>query len=358
MRPLSRLAAPWCLAQALFILTHTPIVLAQNETPIGQAKALYASADYDGALSSLAAIEAASPDGASYELHYYRALCLLALGRTEDAERAMAATVEANPAFSPSAGDMSPRIQALFGDVRERLLPQIARKRLTEARSVSRDGDPGRALIAIDAALTLLNDPKLASRADLDDLRLAAGTMRELTNAQVVAAAQAALATAAASAAPAPPVPTAMSPGAAPAAAPAGSPATTAAASPAARPPSNPAPTATPPAASQAAAPPATAAASTGSVPIVVPPVALKQDMPRWNPNDAMARDASGGSILVQIDATGRVSSAAMVRPVHPQFDVLMIEAAKTWRYRPATRNGQPIPWESVVAIKVQRPTR
>lgn len=360
------------MAHALFFLTQTPLLQAQAPTQldsqIGQAKSLYANADYDGALSALATIEAASPKGVTYEVHYYRALCLVALGRTEDAERAMAATVAADPAFSPSAADMSPRIQALFSDVRERLLPQIARRHLADARGVSRDGDPVRALAAIDAALTLLNDPRLAARADLEDLRLAAGTMRELTNAQVVAAAQAtqaelAKATAAAPPAATAPGPTAMppapvSPTPAPAAAgPASTPVTTAVSN-AAVPPVTAVPTAAPPAASQGVAPQPEVAPPSGPVPAIVPPVAIKQDMPRWNPNDAMARDASAGAIRVQIDATGRVTGATMERPVHPLFDVLMIEAAKTWRYRPATRNGQPIPWESVVAIKVDRPTR
>jgi TonB family protein len=86
--------------------------------------------------------------------------------------------------------------------------------------------------------------------------------------------------------------------------------------------------------------------------------VAIKQNMPRWNPPDAMARDASSGAIRVQIDATGRVTGATMARPIHPLFDVLMVDAAKGWRYRPATRDGEPIPWESVVTIRVEPTVR
>jgi TonB family protein len=338
----------------LLILAATTVATAQAppqaESLIGQAKALYANADYDGALAVLASAEAAGPSGVTYELHHYRALCLVALGRTEDAERAIAATLEANPTFSPASTDMSPRVQALFRDARERLLPQLARKRLTEARGVGRDGDPARALTAIDAALTLLNDPALVSRTDLDDLRLAAGTMRELTNAQVVTAAQAAQAAATAAAPPAPSgTPAAMAPTPAPASPPAAQPTGTVA-------PPTPAagrePLVAAPATRPASPPTATA------VPVLAPPVAIKQNMPRWNPPDAMARDASSGAIRVQIDATGRVTGATMARPIHPLFDVLMVDAAKGWRYRPATRDGEPIPWESVVTIRVEPTVR
>lgn len=237
--------------------------MAQGQPRIATAKALYADADYDGALAQLAAlVSAPEAQSIAYEVHHYRALCLVALGRPEEAKQAMVATVEANPAFVPAAADVSPRVLALFTDVRDSLLPQIARKRLAEARGVARDGDPARALSAIDAAMALLNDAALASRADLDDLRLAAGTMRELAVAQVSAAKSAAPA-------PAPP----------PAAAP---------------------------------VPPMVT-----SVPVVSPPVAIKQDLPRWNPTDAQAREARSGAVRVQIDESGRVTGATMERPVH-----------------------------------------
>jgi TonB family protein len=228
-----------------------------------------------------------------------------------------------------------------------------AKERDTEARGVSRAGDPVGALAAIDAALALLNEPPLAARTDLEDLRLAAGTMRELTNAQVVAASQAAQADPARAA---PTTPTATGatasvPAPAASAGPAAAATTETASTPAVAPTGG-ATAAARPAASEPVPQPAAATAAS-PVPAIVPPVAIKQDLPRWNPNDAMARDASDGAIRVQIDAAGRVTGATMERPIHPLFDVLMVEAAKAWRYRPAMRNGQPVPWESVVAIKV-----
>jgi len=55
----------------------------------------------------------------------YRAFCLLALGRTAEAERAMEAVVAAAPSFRPTDADLSPRVRAVFSDVRRRTLPRI-----------------------------------------------------------------------------------------------------------------------------------------------------------------------------------------------------------------------------------------
>ena len=38
-----------------------------------------------------------------------------------------------------------------------------------------------------------------------------------------------------------------------------------------------------------------------------------------------------------------------MGTPTHPDYDKLLLAAARSWVYRPATRNGQPIEVEKVV---------
>src|SRR5687768_16204035 len=93
-----------------------------------QAKTLYASADYEQALKVL--------EGAAdaRDTHYYRALCLIALGRADAADKQIAAVVGLDPLFVPAAGDVSPRVTTTFTETRRRLLPQIARKTFTDAR--------------------------------------------------------------------------------------------------------------------------------------------------------------------------------------------------------------------------------
>jgi len=60
------------------------------------------------------------------------------------------------------------------------------------------------------------------------------------------------------------------------------------------------------------------------------------------------------GSVLISIDATGRVTDAKMQQPVYPSYDRLLLEAARTWRYRPAIRDGQPTASQLIVPIVVR----
>ena len=77
--------------------------------------------------------------------------------------------------------------------------------------------------------------------------------------------------------------------------------------------------------------------------------------MPIWRPPDANTlRQALKGSVLVSIDPTGRVTNAVMQQVVHPAYDRLLLAAARSWRYQPATRDGQPIDSQVVVPVVLQ----
>jgi TonB family protein len=61
--------------------------------------------------------------------------------------------------------------------------------------------------------------------------------------------------------------------------------------------------------------------------------------------------------MLLTIDATGRVTNAQMEQPLYPGYDRLLLEAARSWRYTPAMRDGQPTTAQLIVPI-VLRPTQ
>ena len=82
---------------------------AADQDALVRAKALYTSAAYDEALALLNDVSAASPAEA-IEANQYRAFCLLALGRADDARKVIQEIVEANPAFQPADAQMSPRL--------------------------------------------------------------------------------------------------------------------------------------------------------------------------------------------------------------------------------------------------------
>ncbi len=80
---------------------------------ITTARELYASARYDEALAmlnGLRPVDAAQPSERK-TIEQYRSLCLLALGRGEEAETAIAAVVTADPFYQPSEAEASPRVQ-------------------------------------------------------------------------------------------------------------------------------------------------------------------------------------------------------------------------------------------------------
>src|SRR5262245_28931351 len=99
------------------------------------ARDLYAAAEYEDALVLLNTLQ--SGDHAPDErrtIEQYRAYCLLALGRSADAEQAIAAVVTATPLYKPTVADASPRVRSAFTEVRRRMLPSIIQQRYAAAK--------------------------------------------------------------------------------------------------------------------------------------------------------------------------------------------------------------------------------
>ena len=100
---------------------------------LGAARDLYASAAYDDALAVLNRLRsAAHPPSQARTIEQYRAFCLLALGRSAEAQTAIEAVVVANPLYVPSSADVSPRVRAAFSEVRRRLLPGLVQQQVGE----------------------------------------------------------------------------------------------------------------------------------------------------------------------------------------------------------------------------------
>ena len=93
--------------------------------PTRQGKALYDSASFDEALVVLDRLGGAQPESDVEEVQRYRALCLLALNRTSDAQRAIEIVFSRDPLFRLSDGDAPPRMRTAFNDVRRRLMPKV-----------------------------------------------------------------------------------------------------------------------------------------------------------------------------------------------------------------------------------------
>ena len=292
---------------------------------LAEALRLYDDAMYTRALDVLDAIALEQPTAA---VHQYRALCLIALGRADAAERAMSDIVAADPFFALDAEAASPRVATQFAAVRRRLLPPLIRRGFAEATARYREGATARAREQFDQVLKLLDDPALQNDQALSDLALVAGAFVELTRAQT----------------PPPPIaPISRSIVAAP------------------LPPSLSAAPAAPEPAPPAAVPTAVASSApapmrvTASEPVAFEPaVAVVRPLPKWMPPDVRAAQRKySGAIAVEVDARGRVVAAASRKTIHPAYDPVVLAAARDWVFQPARQNGRPVKSEVTVEIEL-----
>src|SRR4051812_39785660 len=96
--PARRLILPFLIAASL---TRVAFGQMPSRDPLGAARDLYASARYDEALAVLNDLRPNDVPGVTSDvksIEQYRSLCLLALGRGSEAEAAIAAVVNADPA--------------------------------------------------------------------------------------------------------------------------------------------------------------------------------------------------------------------------------------------------------------------
>jgi TonB family protein len=82
--------------------------------------------------------------------------------------------------------------------------------------------------------------------------------------------------------------------------------------------------------------------------------VAIVRTLPPWKPpNPVLATRAYQGHLRVVIDETGRVESATLLRSFLPQYETQLLDAARRWRFRPATKEGVPVKFVRVFTIDV-----
>jgi hypothetical protein len=271
------------------------------------ARDLYASAAYEDALEVLNRLPPASrPAAEAHAIEQYRAFCLLALGRTTEAEHAIEAVISGEPMYQP-AGEVSPRVRVAFSDVRRRMLPTIIQQQYAQSKAAFDRKEFAAAASGFARVLEVMADPAAAAAVNqppLSDLRTLAAGFRDLS---VSAAAPPPLPVVAAP----PPVPVAPVP---------------------------------PP-------PPAAPRIYMGVEPNVVPPITLHQELPSFPGTPLVGKQ---GLIEIVIDETGAVESAVMRTPVTPAYDSLALAAAKTWRYRPASADGVPVKFRKAIQISVK----
>ncbi len=301
-----RTSQRWAVALAWLMTAATATVFGQD--PLVKAKDYYASAAYDEALQVLDRLHD-SPAGNSTEVAAYQVFCLVALGRSDDATRAIEAIVRTDPLYQPSDAQVSPRVRQFYESVRRPMLPDVIRDAYAKGKDAFAKKDMPAATGQFDEVIALIDEMGDEAEQSLRDLRTLASGFRDLSKA-------------AAAPAPAPPPPAAT-----PTPQPSG--------------PAVPAPDTTP----------AVNSAKANAIKIymlgeagVTKPVPVSQMMPAWNPANPVdkLRDFRG-TLEIVIDETGTVISAAVTRSINAAYDPLLVKAAEQWVFKPATKNGQPV---------------
>ena len=284
---------------------------ASAQDSLASARDLYASAAYEDALAVLNRLHATdqrapgATDGRVIE--QYRAFCLLALGRSAEAEHAIEAVVTAEPTYHPSNTDVSPRVRSAFSDVRRRMLPAIIQQNYAEAKAAFDRREFAAAADRFAKVLDALADPDVgaaATQPPLSDLHTLAVGFHDLS---VQAAA--------------PP----------------------------------PAPTPAPP-------PPGAARSGAGRAAYLWTrrcgrAAAGRSSIRRCRSIRRGPCRPGKGTLEIVIDESGAVESALMRGSVNSLYDMLALSATRAWRYKPATLHGVPVKFrkEITITLKPQR---
>ena len=288
---------------AVVIAIAGAVGVAAQDDSLTTARDLYASAAYEEALVQLARSDSVGSPTAVRDRAAYRAFCLVALGRVDEAQTIAESLLRADPLFSVEQyADVAPRIVALFADVRTRVLPPVIKSEYRLARTHALENAPdaesrlSHVRELLDFAQTIgASDPTLA------DLRLLVDGFADLARAAAPRAAAAS--------------------------------------------------TDPDPAAAATSDSPPTAAAAR-----VTPAVAVAQPPPNVAPEvlELVRRLHLPSEIDVTINEHGTVDSVVVTRSVNPAYDRAVVAAARAWRYEPATKDGVPI--RSVKTVVINAP--
>jgi tetratricopeptide (TPR) repeat protein len=275
------------------------------EDPLDAAKSLYMSAAYEEALAALSNL----PSSVDLDqADKFRALCFLALNRTQDAQQSLERLATRRPLLKFDDGE-SPKLVAMFRDARAKVLPAAARAMYGEAKTNFEQGELAKAQAQFADLLSMLSEKELVGQTAFADLRMLAEGFSKLTD-QQIAAEKAADAAKAAAVAQAAQVPAAVD----------------------------------------------TNRIYTSADSDVLPPVAIEQTIPLWTPPSGNLRYQEFSGVLeIVVDETGVVTSATMAQHVNIIYDQVLLSATKRWRYRPAQRQGKPVKYRKALNI-VLRP--
>jgi len=266
------------------------------EGTLAAARDLYVSASYDDALAMLGALTGSTRTvDEQQSVDLYRTLCLVALGRSADADRVIEGMLMRQPLYRAPNEELSPRVQSAFQNARKRMLPAMIQKEYADAKEAFDKQDWPLAAAGFADVLKSIADPDIAPVAGtppLSDLRQLASGFRDLSVKMT------------------PPPPAAPEP--------------------------------------KVIRPVRTIYSADDRD--VVAPIALQQRVPKY---PAAVTRPLGGVIEFVVDESGAVQTPKMQIGIDTTYDQMVISAAKKWIYQPATLEGKPVKYTKRLTISV-----
>lgn len=302
------------IVAGMLVMGSASSVRAQDGlTPVRE---LYESASYEAALAALDSMPEAAGSSA-IEAEQYRVFCLVALGRSLEAERVIERIVSADPTFQLAEADTSPRIIETFETVRRRALPAVVSELYDEGKAAFDRRQFAEAERALASAVDLIDTPEVVNRPGMDDLRRLASGFLTLSRAELAAEERASRPLEARA-------------------------------------------TIADPAAAPALLSTDRGEAGPAVVPVPLPevpdtePVAIRQDLPPWTNPAADFSVVYRGAIVVTIDEAGDVANAEIVESIYPFYNQELLRYARRWKYEPARRGGRPIQSQKRVEVELR----
>ena len=289
----------WTLIALTLLLMSVPRLHGQDL--LASARSLYESAAYDEALTTLQQMSSnreALPSATVRAVEEYRYLCLVALGRVPEARESMAMAITADPLYRPDTSATAPRILSAFHEVRRDVLPALTGELFADAKGAYDRKEYSSAQSGFKTVLALIEDADMQGKQS--DLGTLAKGFLDLTTAAVKAA------------------------------------------------------EAPPPVVAKAPPVPSPATVAPRRAPVMVPPVAIRQVVPPMPPDVVRFGQTRIGVLELVIDETGKVEQAVFSQGIHPVYDNQVINAARTWRYQPATSDGVPVKFKKTIRVSMQ----
>ena len=264
--------------------------LSASPQSIWRAQELFEEANYEEALKVADRLIAdQAPPAERQAAREYRVMCLLALRRTPEAEKAIEEMIEADPFYSPAADVRPRRFLAEYDRIRRQHLPVLVAERYRKAKA---DFDNQRYTTAADGFAQVLNLIAVAASVEgSPDDRFA--TIGNATTAHLN----------------------------------------------------------TIKLAREPKPPPGEITYSSADA-SVTPPIPIHENIPWWSPprSESVRLD---GELEIVVDTAGNVRATRVTTSIHPAYDQIVLEAAKKWKYRPARKNGRPVPYRLSMSISL-----